>query len=123
MVLAAIAFLSILLWYQAVKNIFSGAYEDSTFFWALKKSYTINPFSNTHYIMMMCRRIFFTITIGLFPNKPLSALSITIFCTIFILANSIWNQPFKIYKKLIPVVEGLFTLILFMLQIYTVNLK
>ena len=115
--------LSVILWYRAVKNIFTKSYSDSTFFWALKKNQTSNPFSNTVYVMMMCRRIFLVITISLFPDKPLSALSITMFATIFILANSIWNQPFKIYKKLIPIIEGLFALVLFLLQIYAVNLK
>ena len=122
-VLCVVGLLSLILGYQIIKDIYSGGYSNSTFFWALKKEKSSNQFSNTHPIMTMCRRICVVISIGLFPDRPLSAFSITMFCTIFILANTIWNQPFKIYCKLIPTIETLYTLILFLLQIYAINLK
>lgn len=63
--------------------------------------------------MVSCRRVFLIVGLALFVNQELLALSITLFSTIFILSNVLFNQPFKIYHKWMVLIEMLYLLVLF----------
>jgi hypothetical protein len=57
--------------------------------------------------------VFLIVGLALFVNQELLALSITLFSTIFILSNVLFNQPFKIYHKWMVLIEMLYLLVLF----------
>ena len=62
------------------------------------------------------------ISIGVEPSRPLTTLSLAMFSTILILANTFWNKPFKIYGKIIAALELIYGVVLILLQINTVLL-
>lgn len=89
--------ITLLIWYQSIKNIFTVTYAESTFFWALKKGKSPNPISNSNYPMAMCRRLILTVFISLKPQQSILVLSLTSLSTTLLAVNGIWNQPFKVH--------------------------
>jgi hypothetical protein len=52
----------------------------------------------------MCRRLLLTLFISLFSDKPIFVLSLTLFNSILIAVNVVWNKPYKKHTKLLPTI-------------------
>lgn len=115
--------LTILLWYQSIKNIFNNTYAESTFFFSLKKGKSPNPISNSVYPISLCRRLLLFLFISIDPSQQILILSLTTFATIFLIVNAMWNKPYKVYKILLPLNECLIGIFYFILEVFVVISK
>lgn len=73
--------------------------------------------------MTMCRRLILTILTSITPSQSILVLSLSCFSTMLIAVNGIWNKPYRIHVRVLPAIECLYAVFLFMLQIIVINVK